>query len=131
MTMQDPIADMLTRVRNAQAVNKKDLAMPFSKLKRAIANVLKSEGYIVDVLEAGEGRDKQLIIVLKYYEGQPVIEHISRVSRPGLRVYKNKSELPIVKNGLGIAIISTSKGVMSTREARQLGQGGEILCIVS
>lgn len=131
MTMQDPIADMLTRVRNAQAVRKKELAMPFSKVKLAVANVLKSEGYITDVSEAGEGRDKQLIIVLKYYEGEPVIEHLSRVSRPGLRVYKNKSELPRVKNGLGVAIVSTSKGVMSCREARRLGQGGEVLCIVS
>lgn len=131
MTMQDPIADMLTRVRNAQAVRKKELGMPFSKLKLAIAKVLKDEGYIEGMHETGEGRDRQLVIVLKYYEGQPVIEHLSRVSRPGLRVYKNKSELPRVKNGLGVAIISTSKGVMSCRQARQLGEGGEVLCVIS
>lgn len=131
MTMQDPIADMLTRVRNAQAVRKKEVRMPHNKLKRAVANVLKDEGYIADWHEDGEGVEKRLVIVLKYFEGEPVIEHMSRVSRPGLRVYKGKSDLPRVKNGLGVAVVSTSQGVMSCRQARRLGQGGEVLCIVS
>src|SRR3990167_10296592 len=113
MTMQDPISDMLTRIRNAQAVAKKEVGMPYSKLKVAIANVLQDEGYIVSWREEGEGREHALIIVLKYHEGRPVIDNLKRVSRPGLRIYKNKTELPEVRNGLGLAIVSTSKGVMS------------------
>ena len=131
MTMQDPISDMLTRIRNSQAVNKKEVVMPFSTVKFAIAKVLKAEGYIADYRESGEGIERSLIITLKYFEGAPVIDNLRRVSRPGLRIYKNKDELPEVKNGLGIAIVSTSKGVMSCREARRLGQGGEIICMVS
>jgi small subunit ribosomal protein S8 len=131
MTMQDPIADMLTRVRNGHMVNKKEVSMPHSKVKEAVAKVLKDEGYIDDFHVEGDGYRQELVVVLKYYEGQPVIEHLERVSRPSLRVYKNKAELPTVKSGLGIAIVSTSKGVMSCRQARQLGEGGEVLCIVS
>lgn len=130
MTMQDPISDMLTRIRNAHAVNKKEVTMPHSKLKVAIAKVLKDEGYIVDFRNEGEGRDHQLIITLKYYEGKPVIDKLQRVSRPSLRVYKGKTDLPKVKNGLGLAIVSTSKGVMSCREARRLNEGGEVICFV-
>lgn len=130
MTMQDPISDMLTRIRNAQAVDKKETSMPHSKLKVAIAKVLQSEGYIEAWREEGEGRDHVLIITLKYYEGKPVIDRLKRVSRPGLRVYKGKAELPVVQNGLGLAIVSTSKGVMSSREARRIGEGGEIICFV-
>lgn len=132
MTMQDPISDMLTRVRNAHAVNKKQVMMPHSKLKCAIAKVLKDEGYILDWREEGTpGPTHQLVIDLKYFEGQPVIESMKRVSRPGLRVYKDKASLPQVQSGLGIAIVSTSKGVMSSREARRIGEGGEIICYVS
>ncbi|PHQ81327.1 MAG: 30S ribosomal protein S8 [Coxiella sp. (in: Bacteria)] len=131
MTMQDPVADMLTRMRNAQAVDKKEVAMPFSKLKRGIAKVLKSEGYIEDWREEGEVCEHVLTIMLKYYEGSPVIDHLSRISKPSLRIYKGKGDLPKVQNGLGIAIVSTSKGVMSCREARRIGEGGEILCVVS
>ena len=131
MSMQDPIADMLTRVRNAQMVNKKEVRMPESKLKQAIARVLKEEGYINDFRQEGEGPARELVIVLKYFEGKPVIEHLSRVSRPGLRIYMGKADLPQVKNGLGIAIVSTSKGVMSSRAARRIGEGGEIIFLVS
>ena len=131
MTMQDPVSDMLTRIRNAQAVNKTDVAMPYSKLKVAIAKVLEKEGYVEGWREEGETPNHQLFVVLKYYEGNPVIDHLSRASRPSLRLYKGKDELPKVQNGLGIAIVSTSKGVMSCREARRLGEGGEILCVVS
>ena len=131
MSMQDPIADMLTRVRNAQMVNKKEVRMPESKLKQAIARVLKEEGYIKDFRQDGEGPARELVITLKYFEGKPVIEHLSRVSRPGLRIYMGKADLPQVKNGLGIAIVSTSKGVMSSRAARRIGEGGEIICLVS
>ena len=131
MSMQDPIADMLTRVRNAQMVNKKEVRMPESKLKQAIARVLKDEGYIKDFHQDGEGPTRELVITLKYFEGKPVIEHLSRVSRPGLRIYMGKADLPQVKNGLGIAIVSTSKGVMSSRAARRIGEGGEIICLVS
>ncbi len=127
MSNQDPIADMLTRVRNALAVAKKEVKVPLSKLKLAIAKVLKAEGYITDFSK----EDGLMNISLKYYEGIPVISEIKRVSRPGLRVYKGKEDLPKVKNGLGIAIISTSKGIMSDREARRLGLGGEVLCYVS
>ncbi len=130
MTMQDPVSDMLTRIRNAQAVNKKEVSMPHSKMKVAIAKVLENEGYIVGFREEGAICDHTLIIVLKYYEGKPVIDNLKRVSRPGLRIYKNKTELPEVRNGLGLAIVSTSKGVMSCREARRIGEGGEIICFV-
>ena len=128
--MTDPIADMLTRVRNAQAASKFDVAMPSSKLKLAIAKVLQDEGYIVGFSSDNEVKPT-LTVALKYYEGRPVIEQIKRVSRPGLRIYKNKHELPKILNGLGIAIVSTSAGVMTDREARASGRGGEIICTVS
>ncbi len=131
MTMQDPISDMLTRIRNAQAVNKAEVAMPFAKQKAAVAAVLKKEGYVTDFREEGEGTQKVLIIVLKYFNGEPVIANLERVSKPSLRVYKGKDELPKVQNGLGIAIISTSRGMMSCGDARRMGQGGEIVCMVN
>lgn len=130
MSMQDPIADMLTRIRNAQAVGKTTLSMPASKLKKAIANVLKEEGYIVDFNIENEADKPQLSILLKYHHGNPVIEKIKMVSRPGLRIYKGYDELPKVIGGLGTAIVSTSKGVMSDRQARQQKVGGEVLCLV-
>ncbi len=130
MTMQDPISDMLTRIRNAQAVTKKEVAMPHSKLKVAIAKVLQKEGYVNGWREDGEGRHHTLYVELKYYNGKPVIDTLKRVSRPGLRIYKNKGELPEVRNGLGLAVVSTSKGVMSSRDARRIGEGGEIICYV-
>ena len=129
--MQDPISDMLTRIRNAQAVAKKEVAMPSSKLKLSIAGVLKNEGYIIDCREENNLIKRRLIITLKYHEGKSVISTIKRVSGPALRVYKNKNELPSVNNGLGVAIISTSKGVMSDRQARRCGEGGEVICYVS
>jgi len=128
--MTDPIADMLTRVRNAQSASKFDVTMPSSKLKMAIAKVLKNEGYITDFSSDGAAKPS-LTITLKYYEGRAVIDDLKRVSRPGLRIYKNKHELPKILNGLGIAIISTSAGVMTDRQARDTGRGGEILCTVS
>jgi small subunit ribosomal protein S8 len=131
MSMTDPIADLLTRIRNAQAASKADVSAPSSKLKVAIAKVLKDEGYISDYAVAEAGVKPQLNIRLKYHGGQPVIDTLQRVSRPGLRVYKNKDELPQVLDGLGIAIVSTSQGVMTDRAARKAGQGGEILCYVS
>ena len=127
----DPIADMLTRIRNAQAVLKENVSMPLSKIKVAIAEVLKSEGYVVDYTRKGETDQPMLEITLKYFNLTPVIDRIERVSRPGLRVYKNKDELPVVNNGLGIAVISTSKGVMSDKDARRMGLGGEVLCYVT
>lgn len=130
MSLQDPISDMFTRIRNAHAVAKKEVSMPSSTLKCAIAEVLKTEGYITGFTELADGPKKQLTVELKYYEGRPVIEMIKRVSRPGLRIYKEKNELPVVENGLGIAIISTSKGVMSSRNARKIGHGGEVLAEV-
>jgi small subunit ribosomal protein S8 len=131
MTMMDPIADMLTRIRNAQRAEKPVVAMPASKLKSAIAQVLKDEGYIDGfALREADGR-ATLEISLKYYAGKPVIERIERVSRPGLRIYRPKDELPKVMNGLGVAIVSTSRGVMTDRKARGLGVGGEVLCIVA
>jgi len=131
MSMTDPIADMLTRVRNAQQAKKSDVTMPSSKVKVSIAKVLEDEGYIAayNVSEA-EGKTS-LSISLKYYEGKPVISQIDRVSRPGLRVYKSATDIPKVIGGLGVAIISTSQGVMADRKAKALGQGGEILCAVS
>ena len=131
MSMSDPIADMLTRIRNAQQAEKASLSMPASKQKAAIANVLKDEGYIADYSEQGEGSGKSLSITLRYYEGKPVIDTIQRASRPGLRVYKSKDELPKINAGLGVAIISTSAGVMSDRAARAKGLGGEVLCVVT
>ena len=130
MSMQDPIGDMLTRIRNAQARAKREVAMPASRRKTAIAEVLKNEGYVVGYREEGEGAAKQLVVELKYYRGKPVIEHVRRVSRPGLRIYKTKDELPSIIGGLGVAIVSTSKGLMSDRDARAQGIGGEIICSV-
>jgi small subunit ribosomal protein S8 len=129
--MTDPIADMLTRIRNGQMVNKLEVAMPSSRLKRAVAQVLKDEGYIQDFDVQVDGGKSALTVTLKYYDGRPVIENIQRVSRPGLRTYRSKDELPQVLGGLGIAIVSTSKGVMSDRAARAAGEGGEVLCVVS
>lgn len=128
--MTDPIADMLTRIRNAQAASKFDVTMPSSKLKIAIAKVLLDEGYITEYSADSEVKPT-LTVTLKYYEGRPVIDNIKRVSRPGLRIYKNKDELPKILNGLGVAIVSTSAGVMTDRQARDSGRGGEILCTVS
>ncbi len=131
MSMSDPIADMLTRIRNAQTVNKTTVAMPSSKLKVAIARVLKDEGYIENYAVAEDAGKATLSIELKYYAGRPVIERIERVSRPGLRVYKGKSEIPTVLNGLGVTIVSTPQGVMTDRKARATDTGGEILCYVA
>ena len=130
MSMQDPIADMLTRIRNGQAANKIAVSMPSSKLKVAIANVLADEGYI-ESFKVLDGVKPELEITLKYFQGKPVVESIQRVSRPGLRIYKRKDELPKVMGGLGVAVISTSKGVMTDRAARQAGLGGEIICYVA
>ena len=130
MSMHDPISDMLTRIRNAQRANKVAVAMPSSKLKCAIAKVLKDEGYIEDFAVSADAKPV-LEIQLKYYAGRPVIEQIKRVSRPGLRVYKGSGEIPTVMNGLGVAIVSTSKGVMTDRKARAAGIGGELLCVVA
>ncbi len=131
MSMSDPIADMLTRIRNAQGVQKTSVEMPSSKLKVAIAGVLKDEGYIEDFAVTTEGGKSELKIGLKYYVGRPVIERLERVSRPGLRIYKGKSDIPQVMNGLGVAIVSTPKGVMTDRKARATGVGGEVLCYVA
>ncbi len=131
MSMSDPIADMLTRIRNAQMVQKVSVTMPASKLKTAIAEVLKAEGYIDNFAVRNAESKPQLEIALKYYAGKPVIEHIERVSRPGLRVYKGRHDIPNVMNGLGVAIVTTPKGVMTDRKARQAGIGGEVLCYVS
>jgi small subunit ribosomal protein S8 len=128
--MTDPIADMLTRIRNAQSAGKVDVTMPSSKAKRAIAEVMKEEGYITDYAVNSEARP-ELTITLKYYQGSPVIDNLKRVSRPGLRIYKNKDELPKVLNGLGVAIISTSAGVMTDKKARDEGRGGEVICTIS
>ncbi len=128
--MTDPIADMLTRIRNAQSAGKVDVTMPGSKAKLAIAGVMKDEGYITDFSASSDSKPK-LTITLKYYQGSPVIDELKRVSRPGLRIYKNKDELPKVLNGLGIAIISTSAGVMTDKRARAEGRGGEVICTVS
>ncbi|HEX2830983.1 MAG TPA: 30S ribosomal protein S8 [Burkholderiales bacterium] len=131
MSMSDPISDMLTRIRNAQLSEKQSVAMPASKLKSSIAQVLKDEGYIDDYAVRDQSGKRELEISLKYYAGRPVIEKIERVSRPGLRIYKGTKEIPQVMNGLGVAIVSTSKGVMTDRKARGLGVGGEVLCIVA
>ena len=131
MSMTDPIADMLTRIRNAQLVERAVVTMPSSKVKVAIAKVLKDEGYIEGFKVSSEGIKPQLEIALKYYAGRPVIEKIERVSKPGLRIYKQKDDIPRVMNGLGIAIVSTSHGVMTDRKARATGVGGEVLCFVA
>lgn len=131
MSMTDPIADMLTRIRNAQMASKAEVEMPASKLKKAIAAVLKDEGYIADFKDDQSDGKAVLSIRLKYLEGQPVIMKVSRVSRPGLRVYRGKDDLPKVMGGLGVAIVSTSKGIMSDRQARAAGHGGEVLCVVA
>jgi len=131
MSMTDPVADMLTRIRNAQMAEKPSVSMPSSKLKIAIARVLKDEGYIDDFAVRENGAKPELDLALKYYAGRPVIERIERVSKPGLRVYKGKDDLPRVMNGLGVAIVSTPKGVMTDRRARAGNMGGEVLCIVA
>ena len=131
MSMSDPIADMLTRIRNAQLAEKLSVAMPSSRVKASIAQVLKDEGYIDDFKVRDEDGKSTLEIALKYYAGAPVIEKIERVSRPGLRIYKGREDIPKIMNGLGIAIVSTSKGVMTDRKARATGIGGEVLCIVA
>ena len=138
MSMHDPIADMLTRIRNAQLVGHSEVTMPASGLKGAIAKVLKDEGYIDDFAireraasRKETGAKKELAIALKYYAGRPVIERLERVSKPGLRVYKGRNDIPRVMNGLGVAIVSTSRGVMTDRKARADGLGGEVLCIVA
>jgi small subunit ribosomal protein S8 len=131
MSMHDPIADMLTRIRNAQLVGHTEVTMPASGLKGAIAQVLKQEGYIEDFATREKGAKKELAIALKYYAGRPVIERLERVSSPGLRVYKGRNDIPRVMNGLGVAILSTSRGVMTDRKARADGLGGEVLCIVA
>ena len=129
MSLQDPVSDMLTRIRNAQKATKVTVKMPSSTQKINIANVLKDEGYITDYSVSGDAK-KELSIELKYFQGKPVIDEIKRVSRPGLRIFKSKDELPSVNGGLGIAIISTSKGMMTEKQARSSGNGGEVICTV-
>jgi len=130
MSMSDPIADMLTRIRNGQSANMKTVSMPSSKQKAAVAKVLQGEGYIL-AFNVDEDKKPVLSIELKYYLGKPVIEKLKRISRPGLRIFRGKTELPTVNNGLGVAIVSTSRGVMSDRAARAAGEGGEIICTIS
>ncbi len=131
MSMSDPIADMLTRIRNGQIRGKVTIAMPSSKYKHAIAQILKDEGYLAEVSVEENGTKPQLVIKLKYYRGKPVIEFVKRISRPGLRIYRGKDELPSVRGGLGVAIVSTSQGLMSDRAARKAGFGGEIVAFVA
>jgi small subunit ribosomal protein S8 len=131
MSMTDPIADMLTRIRNGQKARKVSVSMPASSAKIAVAEVLQDEGYVTGFSTDGEGAAKTLTVELKYFEGTPVIESIQRASKPGMRLYRGKDELPKVLGGLGVAIVSTSAGVMSDRKAREKGIGGEVLCIVS
>ena len=131
MSMTDPISDMLTRIRNGQKARKVSVVMPASTVKEAVASVLQDEGYSTGEESAGEGAEKTLSVELKYFEGTPVIEKVQRVSKPGLRIYRGKDELPKVLGGLGIAIVSTSAGVMSDRQAREKGIGGEVICVVS
>lgn len=131
MSMTDPISDMLTRIRNGQKARKVSVTMPASKAKTAVAKVLKDEGYIVDYSTTAEGNKADLTVELKYFEGKPVIERIRRVSKPGLRIYRGQEDLPRVLGGLGVAIVSTSAGVMSDRQAREKGIGGEVLCVIS
>jgi len=130
MSMSDPIADMLTRIRNGQSAAKAEVVMPASNMKQSIAKVLKDEGFIND-FSVSDDVKAEMTVSLKYFEGRPVIEKIKRVSRPGLRIYKNKDELPKVLNGLGVSIVSTSKGMMTDSQARTAGIGGEIVCLVS
>ena len=131
MSMQDPVADMLTRIRNGQAAGKASVAMPSSRLKKAIAGVLKDEGYIQDFSVSEQAGKVELAVDLKYFQGQPVIDFVKRVSRPGLRIYRGKNDLPRVRGGRGIAIVSTSQGVMTDRAARKAGQGGEVIAFVA
>ncbi len=131
MSMTDPIADMLTRIRNGQSARKVSVSMPASKAKEAVAKVLQDEGYVAGFVTEGEGAEAQLTIELKYFNGAPVIETIKRTSKPGLRIYRGKDSLPKVLGGLGVAIVSTSAGVMSDRQAREKGIGGEVICVVS
>jgi len=131
MSMSDPIADMLTRIRNAQLTEKASVRMPASKLKTAIAQVLQDEGYIDGFVVRDNSGLSEIEVALKYYAGRPVIEKIERISKPGLRIYKGRDDLPRVMNGLGVAIVSTSRGVMTDRKARSLGVGGEVLCVVA
>ena len=131
MSMTDPIADLLTRIRNGQSSGKPEVNVPASKVKLAIAKVLKDEGYIENFSSIDVDGKPTIAVTLKYYQGRPVIDRLERVSRPGLRVYKGKDELPSILGGLGVAIVSTSKGVMTDRQARAAGHGGEVICIVS
>lgn len=131
MSMTDPIADMLTRIRNGQIANKVEVSMPSSKLKSEIARVMKEEGYVEDFSVSTIEGKSVLTVQLRYYQGKPVIEQVKRVSRPGLRIFKGQDDLPKVNNGLGIAIVSTSKGVMTDRAARAAGEGGEVICTIS
>ena len=131
MSMTDPIADLLTRIRNGQSARQNEVSMASSRLKTAIVRVLKEEGYVADFRLDSDGPKQTLIVGLKYYEGRPVIDRLERVSRPGLRIYRGKDELPKVLGGMGTVIVSTPKGVMTDRQARQIGQGGEVLCIVA
>jgi small subunit ribosomal protein S8 len=131
MSMTDPISDFLTRLRNGQTARKKTVSSPSSKVKESIAAVLKEEGYIADYSVAANGNKKVITVVMKYFQGKPVIERIERISTPSLRVYKGKGGVPKVLGGLGIAIVSTSQGVVSDRKARATGQGGEVLCVVA
>jgi small subunit ribosomal protein S8 len=131
MSMTDPIADLLTRIRNGQTARQSEVTIASSKLKTAIVRVLKEEGYIADYRTDGDGEKQRLTVGLKYYEGRPVIDRLERVSRPGLRIYRGKDELPKVLGGMGTVIVSTPKGVMTDRQARSIGQGGEVLCIVA
>jgi small subunit ribosomal protein S8 len=131
MSMTDPIADLLTRIRNGQSAGKAEVSVQSSRVKQAIVRVLKDEGYITDFAVRKDGERTALVIALKYHAGRPVIERLERVSRPGLRTYRSKDELPKVLGGLGIAIVSTPAGVMTDREARRVGQGGEVLCVVA
>lgn len=131
MSMSDPIADFLTRIRNGQAAGKAEVSVGSSRAKVAIANVLKDEGYIADFAVRQDGNKSTLVVALKYHDGKPVIDRLERVSRPGLRQYRGKDALPRVLGGLGVAIVSTPQGVMTDREARRTGQGGEVLCVVA
>jgi len=131
MSMTDPVADLLTRIRNGQSARKTEVSVSSSRLKTAIVRVLKEEGYVADYRIDGDGQKQSLVIGLKYYEGRPVIDRLERVSRPGLRIYRGKDELPRILGGMGTVIVSTPKGVMTDRQARSIGQGGEVLCIVA
>jgi small subunit ribosomal protein S8 len=131
MSMTDPVADLLTRIRNGQSAGKPHISLDSSKIKTAIAKVLKDEGYVADYRVSDETGKPRLIVDLKYYEGKPVIDRLERVSRPGLRIYRGKDELPKVLGGMGTVIVSTPQGVMTDRQARAIGQGGEVLCIVA